>query len=223
VEEKIHVPKIVFNPSLTYDFIWRKVYEMIKDKAPFPDEKEILACAPKMEAYWNRWSKGILEELALVSHLRWQRTEIVCFITGTPKFGGYNGFSDPLSLHIQDYLENPELFLKRIIHELIHNLFQDNWMRYGNGWIIEYLKRKYGKGTDYQKLDPETSDKIHHVLLFALHAHIREKFLDKEKHEVQTSQREGYKKAWEIVQTEGYENIIHDFVEYVEEKKRSSL
>jgi hypothetical protein len=213
MKEKIPVPTILFEPSFIYDRVLKEFWICTHPKKNYPKRSEILACAKKMETYWNQKKRGVLEEMALISHLKWRRTEIPCFIVGAPKLASFNAISHPLTIPIQAYLDSSEVFLNCLIHELIHNLFIDNEDIYGRYWLEDYLDRKYSN---------ESIDTKAHILVYALHIHVQNKWLDKKIDRVHTSNRHSYMRAWEIVQTQGYENIIREFVEYVEEKKRSN-
>ena len=209
MKEKNVIPRIDFEPSFIYDRVWKELLVRTRSGKDYPSREEIFAYTRKMKAYWNKKKRGILEEMALVTHLKWRRTEIPCFVVGAPRFASFSAFSHPLTMHIQDYQENPELFLKRLIHELVHNLFIDN----PDLWPEDYLDKKYG---------PESFDTKAHILVYALHVHIVDKYLNKKKNIVHTAEKHGYTRAWEIVKKEGYKNIIHDFVNYVEKKKHSN-
>ncbi len=229
MKEKIHIPTIVFEASWIYDYMWKAVWDRLWQSL-YPEEKypareEILTCAQKMDAYWNQKKDGILEELSTVSHLRWQRSEIPCFVVGARKLGvppkkrssdpaAFSGFAHPLTIRIHDYLKGPDLFLRLLIHELIHNLMNDNMDLYGNRWVEKYLEQKYSAERPFTQ---------NHILVYALHAHVHRKFFSTEIDEVGRSSLDDYKRAWAVVQEDGYEDIIHDFVKHVEEKKRSNL
>lgn len=230
MSEEIIVPRIVFDVSWIYDRIWEKVYKITfpKDDYRYPSEEEIEAWAKEMEAFWNKRKKGILEELALISHLRWKKLEITCFVVGTRKFIidtddkqetiSFTNFAQPLTMRIRDYQKSPDTFLTLLVHELIHNLWDENKNIYGKDWIGDYLDRKYPSESGYVR---------NHILVYALQAYIHNKFIDSEIDKIAPAKdrkknNNPYVKAWEIVKTEGYENIIQDFVRHVEEKKRSN-
>jgi hypothetical protein len=126
MEEKIVIPKIIFDPSWFYNQFLKEIIG-----EPYASDQEILEYKEKMEALWDKKKEGILEELALISGLKWRRTEITCFVVGAPKLAYWSAFSHPLTMTLIRYKESPDRFLITLIHELIHNLFVDNENIYG--------------------------------------------------------------------------------------------
>ena len=75
------------------------------------------------------------------------------------------------------------------------------------GW--DYFFRKYKNETLNTKI---------HIQVHAIHSHIYLKFFNKKRLERDVkliSHLKDYKRAWEIVQKEGYENIIKEFAKRV--------
>ena len=75
--------------------------------------------------------------------------------------------------------------------------------------VWEYFKRKYKKESFTTKI---------HIPLHALHSHIYYKFFNEKrlKRDVkEMSQLPDYKKSWQIIQEEGYQNIINEVVKRV--------
>ncbi len=105
------------------------------------------------------------------------------------------------------YKKYSDYFIDVLIHELIHNLFIQNFERTKKAW--QYFHRKYKK-------EPETT-RIH-IPLHAIHSHIYLKFYSEKrlKRDIKLISRlPAYKKSWQIVQKEGYQNIIREFVKRI--------
>lgn len=71
---------------------------------------------------------------------------------------------------------------------------------------LKYFEKKY---------ENENDEIASHVLLFAIMQNIYLKFYNMERLERHTSMHKysmsNYARAWQIVQQEGYQNIIHEF------------
>jgi len=208
-ENEVIVPKIVFDVSWIYYRIWKNLYQGFSFGAQYPEYEEIAECGRKMEEYWNQKKRGILKEIAFITGLKWTREIIPCFVIGP-----YPGaFSHPLTISSDTYAISPKHFLGILIHELIHNIFIDNVaLSKDRRWVMAYLDEKYGEEASY--------DLKIHILVHAIHAHIHSRFIDKDLKTLFISRNPDYQKSWEIIQEEGYENIIHDFADYVRELRQ---
>ena len=190
------VPKIIFKYSWIYNQHWREVYR--KDKN-YPSEKEILSYIKKVENLWRKDEKTILKELEVVSGLRWQEKSTVCYVEGR-----CISFSDPLTIMV--YKELPlDYFVDVLTHELVHQLFtqNDNSRKSKKTW--NYFHRKYKS---------ENHNTIIHIPVCAMHSHIFLKYFGQTRLEREIkslSNLPTYKSAWDIVEREGYQNIIKEF------------
>ena len=192
-------PKIDFEYSWVYDDNWKKcirIYE--KKKEPYPSYSKIISYIAKVEKLWRINEKKILNELSRVSGLKWKSKAIKCYVVGR-----CIPFSDPLTMPV--YLKHPDFFIDMLIHELIHQLFtqKGNSEKSKKAW--DYVYGKYKKQSITTKI---------HIPLHAIHSHIYLKFFNKKRLEDDIASFKSlpdYRKSWEIVQKEGYENIIREF------------
>ncbi|UZE93066.1 MAG: hypothetical protein ACKKMV_02755 [Candidatus Nealsonbacteria bacterium] len=194
-------PKIVFKYSWIYDQNWKEWIKIYKKKVKnYPSTRKILNYIKKIERLWRKEEKKVLQELSKITHLQWKEKSIICYVVGKCR-----PFSVPLTMSV--YENYPEdYFIDVLIHELIHNLFYQNYKRTEKGW--EYIYRKYKK---------ESGKTKHHILLHAIHSHIYLKFYDKKrlKRDIDSLPISDYKRSWQIVQKEGYQNIITEFVKRI--------
>lgn len=193
-------PKIIFKYSWIYDQNWKewvKLYIKKGEKCQYPDPQEVQNYIKKVEKLWSRQEKKVLEEISKASGLKWKEKTIICYVVGNCV-----SFSDPLTLRAY---EEPDYFIDVLVHELIHQLFiqEGNLEKSAKSW--EYLENKYRS---------ESFNIRVHIPVHAIHWHIFLKFfgqsnLDREIKK--TNEYADYKKAWDIVRQEGYENIIKEF------------
>ena len=192
-------PKIIFKYSWIYDQIWKET-PLDKKAKKYPSQRKILNFIKKVEKLWRRAEKKILQELSIITHLKWKSKFINCYVVGrcTP-------FSDPLTLPVYEKL--PDYFVDVLTHELIHNLFTQNSKRMKK--VLRYLRQKYPKETQKTRV---------HVLVHAIHSYIYYEFFDEKhlKRDTKSMNRyPDYKKSWQIVQKQGYKNIINEFVKRI--------
>jgi len=195
------IPKIIFKYSWIYDQIWKEMPSGKKIKK-YPSQRKILNYIKKIEKLWRKVEKKILQELSTVTHLKWGVKSINCYVVGRCK-----PFSDPLTIPIYEKL--PDYFIDVLTHELIHNLFiqPENCKKSKKAW--RYFHQKYKKFSRNTRI---------HIPLHAIHSHIYYKFFNEKrlKRDIKfISFLPDYKKSWQIVQKEGYKNIINEFVKRV--------
>lgn len=195
-------PKIEFRYSWIYDQnwkIWIKKYKGVP--RGFPSYKKIINYIKAIKPIWKKEESRTLKELSAISKLKWKVKEIPCYVVGRAF-----PFSDPLTLPIY---KDKDWFVDVLTHELIHQLFTQK----GNMEITErswnYIFKKYKKESDKTKI---------HIPLHAIHSDIYLKFFgDKRLNEdIRIMQHHiDYKKSWDIVQKEGYKNIINEFTKRI--------
>ena len=192
------IPKIIFRHSHYYDQLYRGI-SRIKN---YPKEKEIITYIKKIQKIWDSISKKILKELEKITNLEFKDDKIVCYVVGKAI-----PFSDPLTIPI--YKEEPNYFIDTLIHELIHTLLtqEGNLTRSRESW--KYIFNKYKN---------ETFDTKIHIPLHAIHTHIYTKFFSMERLEhdiIELYNLHAYRRSWEIVNREGYKNVIKEFVKRI--------
>jgi len=194
------IPKINFRYSWVYDQQWKIWSKNLKSRPKeYPSCEDILDYLTKIEKIWKSLSKKILIELSDVIRLKWHSKEIQCYVVGSCK-----PFSDPLTIPIYN---DKKWFLDVLIHELIHRLFVENKNLIDSKKAWEYLDDKYKEESKIIRV---------HILLYAIHTHIYLKFFGKDRllRNIKTMKsHKDYSKSWDIVEKEGYENIIKEFKE----------
>lgn len=189
-------PKIIFRYSWIYDQNWKKWIKLYdKKNKKYPTYKEIQNYIKKVEKLWWKDEKKILMEFSKVMGLKWREKTVTCYVVGECR-----PFSDPLTLGIY---KKPDYFIDVLVHELIHQLLIQNEINNRNVW--KYFHEKYKADLFNTRI---------HIPVHALHWHIFLKFFGKKrlKREIRVvSKALDYKKAWDIVEKEGYENIIKEF------------
>lgn len=208
------IPKVEFVHSYIYDKIIVEQYW--EDKFDYKiSYKRFSKFVKKLEPRWRKIEKKVLSDLSKSSGLKWSEPKIRCYIT-THHF--FAPFSDPLTIGIYSKISNrtssTEQFIQTLMHELIHQLFvqqKDSKAFDPAFWKIanKYKKQKYNTRT--------------HVLLQALLRPLIVKYFGNKmlKTEIERSKRfkmGGYYEAWQIVEKEGYKNIISEFCKYLKSK-----
>ncbi len=197
----MNYPKIIFKYSWIYDQNWKEWIKLYsKKKKKYPSIKKILNYIEKIEKLWKKEEKKVLTELSRISHIKWKEKSIICYVVGRCR-----PFSCPLTMPV--YEKYPDYFIDVLIHELIHNLFMQDYEKIEKAW--KYFQRKYKS---------ESITTRCHIVLHALHSHIYLKFYGKKrlKRDIKALPIQDYRKSWEIVQKQGYQNIINEFVERIE-------
>jgi hypothetical protein len=204
----IMIPKVEFVYSMIYDkIIIEKFYKKEYDFEKF--SKRIQKFIKYIEPKWRKVEKKILTELANVSGLKWNELKIKCYVT-THHF--FVPFSEPLTIGVfygkkAEHQVRSEYFIHTLTHELIHQLFMQQ------GWSKRFSKA-FSKIRD--KYKKEIWNTKNHVLLLALHKDILLKYSGKKAlmkiiEETKYYRTAGYYEAWQIVEKEGYQNIISEF------------
>jgi hypothetical protein len=192
-------PKIIFKYSWIYDQIWKEGL-LMKKKKSYPSPEKVLNYIKKIEKLWRKEEKKVFQELARVTHLRWKTKTIDCFVVGRCR-----PFSYPLTMPI--YEKHPDYFIDVLTHELIHNIFIQNKEKTEKAF--QYFHKKYKKQSLTTRI---------HIPLHAIHSHIYYKFFNENrlKRDIKfIGFLRDYKKSWQIVEKEGYQNIISEFIKSI--------
>lgn len=195
------IPKIEFRYSKPYDDRFRE-NPLIIDKLKrlnkkYPKREEIIIYKKKIEKHWIKEEKLILKEISKIYGLLWKEKVIKCYIVGACR-----PFSDPLTLKVH---KNYEDFRDSLIHELMHQIQNQNSNKIKNWW--KYVDKNYKNENRLTK---------NHILLHSFLEKIYLKLFDSsrlEHDEKKCSKDKDYAKAWEIVNQEGADNIIKKFKE----------
>lgn len=198
------IPKIVFKYSSIHDSFWQKYLDFFYKAHKNPKTKKILDNYPsrrKLENYiekvrplWEKEEQRVLKEIERIMNLKWQEPIIKVYLVG-----GCIPYSDPLTMKPYPNLND---FVDVLIHELIHQIQSQNSKTFRK-WL-NYMRKKYGK---------EKRKTKSHILLHAVHKKIYLELFDEKrlKRNLKRSVRDSYKRAWQIVEEEGYEEIIKKF------------
>ncbi len=193
----MNYPKVIFKYSWIYDQTWQEGLIGKKSKK-YPSPEQILNYIKKVEKTWRKEEKRVLLELSKITRLKWKTKLIDCYVVGICR-----PFSEPLTMRI--YEKHPDRFIDVLTHELIHNLFKQNFKRTKKAH--EYINKRYRE---------ESIKTKNHIFLHAVHSCIYRKFFNGKrlKRDVDFPRRD-YQKSWAIVQKEGYKNIINEFIKRI--------
>lgn len=188
------IPKIIFKYSWIYDQRQKEVAEFRLGKnTEYPSPAQIQNYIIKAEKAWRVQENNILSEISKIIGLKWKEKSIICYVVGN-----CIPFSDPLTLKV--YSGDYDRFVDVLIHELIHRFDVDRTSE-----VRKYYNKKYKN---------ESHKTITHIFVHAFHQHIYLKFFGDKRFEKEiliASKYPDYKRAWDIVKKEGYENIIKEF------------
>jgi len=195
------LPKVRFVYSGIYDQGYRnslKIQENLKKQnKEYPSVGEIKKYIKKIENIWKKEGNKILNSISKASGLKWKDKEIKVYVIGVG-----NPFSDPLTLPIW---KNTNGFIDTLTHELIHGIQAQNQEKFQK-WRNQ-LDRQYKKENETTK---------NHIFLHAVHKKVYlEIFSEKRlKNDLKKCEKyPDYTSSWQIVETEGYKNIINKFRE----------
>lgn len=138
------IPKITFNWSSIYQESIHLPGGTSYDREE--SERTVRAFVEKVSDLWRPVERRVLEHMATLTNLSWKKDEIVCYIVRLSTFGP---LSDPLTIPIERRTKSgsSELtvarFLYVLVHELVHNLLNQNerdLVRYWRGLHQKYPK-----------------------------------------------------------------------------------
>ena len=184
-------PKIIFHRSWIYDIM----LEPLRDKGfKMPSDQVMSSRIRTIEKEWKKYGEKILKEISKVTKLKWHQKTTICYITA-----GIVPFSDPLTMNAR---KDPRRAIHVLTHEMIHRLLSEseNSQKIQKNW--DRLMRRYEK---------ESALTASHIGIHAIHAHVILTLFDRKelkKEKAEDSDNPPYARAWEIVETEGYKNIV---------------
>jgi len=198
------IPKIEFR----WSFIYQEEIHLLKNEKYNRDvwEKYVESFIHKLKKEWNKNGYDILKYMEQITGLKWKENKIICYVIKMSEFGP---ISDPLTIPIQlkhkknIFTLTTKRFFDILIHELIHNLFIQNKDK-----LSKYFDSLINK--KYKNLSWNIAI---HVPVHAIHKEIFDKFFEKRrfKEEIEAcSYYPEYKKAWDLVISEGSKKIIED-------------
>lgn len=196
------IPKIEFRYSPMYDSQHRlnpRVAESLKKRDKnYPTVLETINFKKDLEKIWEKEGDKILRKISEFTEIEWNEKGIICYIISAGA-----QMSDPLTVRVYENIEDG---FDTLTHELIHCIFRFFKKKKGVEWE-NYLKSKY---SDLSQIT------INHIFLHAIHKKIYLNLFNKDrlKKDIEINGKDpDYAKSWEIVEKEGYENIIKKFKE----------
>lgn len=206
----METPKINFIYSPIYDGRCKECTKLLErgKNITYPSSQEIIRFIKQVEKRWKPQEKKILTEMAKLVNFSWSDKEIKCYIVGRCR-----PFSDPLTIMVYYQTKSKaydiDQFIDTLTHELIHQLFIQDGNRQRGQKAWDYIHRKYKKES--------LSTKVH-IVLESIHKAIYLKFFDEKRlqNDIRWAKKvskkyKQYKRAWEIVERDGYQNIIKEF------------
>jgi len=195
-------PKVEFEYSWIYDQNLREWLKAPKDKNT-PTPNEVWKFIKWAEPRWRKREKAVLTEMSKVAKLPWKEDKIICYVVGWAI-----PFSQPLTIPMYTKPDK-EYFFDVLTHELIHNLFVQpgNFERSKAAW--KYSNTKY---------KDENQNVQVHIPLHAMHEHLFRKFSGEKRLQQEYNSMKhlsAYKRSWDIVRRDGYENIIQEFTKRI--------
>jgi endonuclease III len=186
-------PKIIFRYSWVYDQNWKEWIKLYPRMAAmsYPEEEETKKAIKKIQKLWRKKEKVILSEIAKIVGQEWQEKEITCYVVGKAR-----GFSDPLTIGIKK--NDPEFSVDTLIHELIHQIFLQNEDKKSVENMLKKLEKDYPTESRATRI---------HIVVHAVHKKIYLKFFSQKRLDLdkwRCEKNPEYKKAWEIVDRDGY-------------------
>jgi hypothetical protein len=196
------IPEIEF----IYSFIYDGAFMTVKYKKwPEYSKAEIKKFKKDMNKYlkdlekmWKKEGRQILQKIQTVSGFSWKEKKIKVYIVSEIP----HSFSDPLTLNFK-YRKDMKISRDVLTHELLHQIQIQNEKK-----INKYYDQIY---KNYKKELRVTKS---HIFVHAAHKKIYLELSgeDRLKIDIKKCQKwPGYKRAWEIVEEEGYENILNEF------------
>lgn len=162
-----------------------------------PTKEEVLRRIDDYRKEWSKYEVKILKGICGLLDLKFKRNIIDVYIVG----GNPRQLSDPIIIKSGFSLDE---FINSLTHELIHTLFQDNGMRIP----MSVFDEMFPKETDSVKNHAVLHSVLKYIYLDVLKDKKRlEQNIDSSK----KHNTDDYLRAWEIVEKQGYIEIIKKF------------
>lgn len=159
-----------------------------KDK----DSTEFIQAAKQMSQFWREHGKEIEEGLEKITKLQFQEKHISCEINPD------RSKSEPsVTLKYEDVEDMKD----NLIHELIHTLFNQNY--------VSVIKERWDRffREMYQDEEPVTRT---HIIIHAVHALLYETFRPERMPNIKNfSVDKNYQRSWVIAKELGYQNVVN--------------
>lgn len=162
-----------------------------------PTQEEVFKRIENYKKEWSKYETKILKGICAVLNLKFKRNAIdVYIVSGNPR-----QLSAPIVIKSSF---NPDEFVDSLTHELIHTLFGDN----GRRVPISIWDEMFPEETKSVKSHVVVHSVLKYIYLDILKD---EKRLERNIESSRKHDTNDYLRAWEIVQKEGYIEIIKKF------------
>lgn len=197
--QTIQAPQIFFDYSKVYDGV------ACKNSVNPLWVEEAGAREAELQALWNKDSPALFQELFKKFPVGFSRKELTGTFSVCHRHPSYN---NPLVINVTPLLKSfaqefsreqyPDYaFIDLVFHEMLHTWLKENFVR------DQALMEKY---------KTETPEVLNHIVLMALQKYAYhqlgrtdlEEWMDKR----YSSMSADYKRSWEIVKIEGYQNLV---------------
>ena len=204
------MPQIRINFShLLYDYVARDKYELYKNGwGNIPDTKQCEEWTANYRTAWQEYEAKILPALEKILGAAFRQP-----IIDVHTVPGIRDMSDPL---IMNFMTEPDEFVDRLTHELIHKLLTDN-----TAYSLNDTNKPTWLGNEWQKLFGDHDfDTLIHIPVHAIHKHVYLDILkepERLKRDLEgTADNKPYAEAWKYVSEHDYKKIISDLKEQYE-------
>ena len=206
------IPKLLILYGYVLDRERRQLFKL-KDLGPYPDFEVIKVQVNKLKELWAKINDQdqIIKKIIDLTGVNLSR-DMEAWIIGSGLSPMSHPFIVPISAKNKEIFSE-ETFVEIIIHEIIHKFVgdQEETPRLEKYW--NYLKN--------DKYKDESSSTRNHVILYAVLKVIIVEFFGRDKlsrYVRMENLPEDYKKAWDLMELEGAENLIAEFVKFTNEK-----
>ena len=197
-------PKIIIKYNLSIDpifaFYCQNNPELKKrgwNEWVVPPKEEIIRRIRAYRKEWSKYEKKILNGICDILGLNFKINIIDVYIVS----GISRAIGDPIIIKSGF---RPDEFVDVLTHELIHRLFNLNEL----GRIVHKVKEKYVNESPVTKKHIIVHAVLKYIYLDILKQPYR---LDRDLLSSKKHSTDDYSKAWEIVEQDGYRQIISDF------------
>lgn len=191
------------NISFVYSWIYDKEFHNLE--ANENSKNVVIEFLNAVKKDWESVENKVFDKLEEFSSIKWKNKKINCYVVEKSE---HMPISDPLTIPIklivgdEEYELTKERFVDMLVHEIIHNLFiqNENLDDYFN-FLIE------------DKYKDEDLNTAIHVPVHALHKKLFLEIFGEERMEEEIENcnyHPAYKRSWEIVNSEGEDNILEE-------------
>jgi len=194
-------PQVNFRYSWIYDQTWQNWLRLQfkEEELNFRTQDQIEDFITEITPMWREVESKILTEISAVTSLPWTEGKVTCYIVAHCR-----EISEPLTMHP---LKDRNLFIRRLIHEMIHQNHIQGGMEGRWPKIWKAITEKYPNENIVTQIHIPVHAALKHILL----KFYGQSWVDADIGDCKKDSY--YTRAWEIVEQEGYENINKAFVD----------